>query len=195
MANSKGKKRERKRLQDLGLGWLFQVHPEPVSRKQKVFRRSWQVLLFLLTLIGLVYLWPWLSISPDDSVDPTVPYKTMFSVVNDGFIPATTVSAKCIMTFKASSESITDLNTWDNTINTGVFAPFLPHNHRETIPCFRHFDDFLFGNRPFDPLHYRSGALLRITIRYQILFILPKNQTFDFQSYLDANGKHHWEYH
>ncbi len=147
-------------------------------------------------LITLLEAYPWLSVQIDDSLDLHDPSKTLFSVINEGYIPIANVSATCVIGYKASTPHM-DADVRDNLLDIPVFASWLNHAGRATIPCMEYYDRALY-TPTIEPFTFQGGATLKLIVNYHFFHldfdIFARHQTFKFQTVLGPDKSSHWEY-
>lgn len=136
-------------------------------------------------LITLLEGWPWLTVEKDVFLDPYNPYSELFVVVNTGYVPATHLTAECIVNFDMPNGGyIHNARSF-----SGEFASYLEHENRATLPCFR-----TIGGR----ISMNPGATLGISVTYAFPYLnvplLRRSQTFKFSTVASPNGAVQWQY-
>lgn len=148
MANSRGRRKQRRALREAG---LRRPPPPPASPPpaqpppspspspylgaifrvlKRLPRWIYVSITVVVIIIGLMQSYPWLSIQKDESLDPTNPFQTKFSVSNDGYIPIFELSAVCVVGFETDH----GIKVSNSTVHTNYFAWHLGHSDRATIP-------------------------------------------------------------
>src|ERR1700683_16890 len=110
MANSRGRRKLRKQLQEAGLGSLLVLpSPIPAPKTPPFWKRVLAVGSAFLgvagALITIAGSYPWLSVDRGDLIDPTNPFSELFEVRNDGYIPVTHLDALCVANFSSSGNT------------------------------------------------------------------------------------------
>jgi hypothetical protein len=135
----------------------------------------------------LFVLYPWLSISEDHSYNQTNPFDTQFSVTNEGFIPATHLTAICDSAFAWQNLDDPAKNFPLHTTATyAEFSSILHYKGKYSLPCNR---NVVTNGHPLT-----ADSFLNITITYKLLAILPRSQVFHFRTIRWWNGTYHWLY-
>lgn len=199
MANSRGRRKLRRLLQEAGLGHLLKPL-EPAAeggtdgtdqRKPGLFRRirlgGWLLLGVLATAITLLEGYPWLSITQDYGLNENNPYQTMFYVTNEGYLPADDLRATCTEAMGDSARNDWNFNTGDEE----QFADRLYHSGRATLPCYRH----IVMKGPW-PRFVRTQLSVKV-IYYVWPLTCPfctRHQTFRMEGASDEHGKMHWAF-
>ncbi|MEO6981623.1 MAG: hypothetical protein ABI072_00735 [Edaphobacter sp.] len=166
-----------------------QANPKPVALYRKVLTCVAKPIVSIPGSLGLliayVALWPQLSINQDFSFDTKNAFNTSFSVVNEGILPLTDLSATCIGGFTMhSGEFSGDFGT---TADYSGFAKELTFKHRVSLPC-NH--NVVANGHSLEP-----GATLAVRVRYRILGLpIPRPQTFNFKAIAGTDGRLYWQY-
>jgi hypothetical protein len=198
MANSRGRRKARRMLQEAGL-WPppKRLAPPPAEQHAPFWKRIVAGLSGLLalfaTLVTLAYGYPWLSIEEGGLLDSNNPYSELWTVTNHG-IPIWPVEALCITSFTTSR----GLSVQDNRFITSV-ALYLGHEQSATAPCFNSAEVHPGGQRQrlvgasIDDT-VRSGSLI-IIVSYGILGLKrwPRHQTFHYVSVQGADNILRWQ--
>jgi len=177
-------------------GKSAQQSPKPPERIQttpsaNLFRATgrwgWFVLSLVVALLALYEAIPQLSVDEGVSLDAKNPYSSLFSVANEGYIPATNLNALCEMSF-------TD-NHGNNFGYVGTssphFADRLDHAGRSTLPCFKSVG--LKGQ-----VALTTVGDLKVTVEYSVWplpnELLARHQQFHFKAIAGPDGQTHWTY-
>lgn len=194
MANSRGRRRLRRQLQEAGLGHLLETPSQrsPTINASQTSPPFWKrIPAWIYALLGglaivvtLLEGYPWLSVEEGPILEPHNPLSEMFQVVNGGYVTVTDLDAHCIVTM----ESTHHVSFNDSGFNFPGFANYLAHDGRTTIPCFR----------SIRGLEFLDGSKLDIVITYAMFHanikFLRKSQTFHFKSVADRQGLLHWQF-
>lgn len=144
----------------------------------------WVALVVLATVITLLEGYPWLSVEEGARLDERNPYSTLFSVTNEGYIPATDFDSDCSLSFTDNERS-----NFNTTVVNHHFAQRLNHAGKATLPCFR---SVLLGQYAS---FTRVGDLTE-TVTYSLypfsFKFLRKRQVFRFSAVSGQDGKMHW---
>jgi|SRR6185312_10480314 len=187
MANGKDRRKIRRLLQEVGLGWLLKIQEKPVKLHfwQKIPRWIYASLVGFSLLIAVLQSYPWLTVHEGTALDPQNPYTILWDVENDGYIPITNLTADCIP--GALRVPSAHAGMGGMTLSFG-FADYLGHSGSATVPCFRIFDNHGANVTP--------GQTFTVRIEYAFLYLnLPKlrrSQTFVFESMRLRNGPYRW---
>jgi hypothetical protein len=209
MANSKGRRKLRRQLQEAGLGHLLQSAPpspqssglssgkgnDPPRRRfsvsgilGKIPAASWVILVFLATAMTLLEGYPWLSVSRGATLDPANPLSLMFDVKNEGYSPAESLDADCTFWFEMIGTGMSG-HASDVTTPFPNFADTLYHSGTATLPCFRS----IGLSRNALPL---ASADVRVKVSY---FVWPffcsfckRHQTFRFKGAVSGDLPMQW---
>jgi len=189
MANSRGRRKLRRMLQEAGLGSLLKPPSSvPIAGSTRFFKRipRWVYACAAVFAIAVTLLqaYPWLSLQQSGFLDASNPYSEMFDLVNDGFIPIANLDAVCTN----QDAQLGAVHYGNNSLMVTHFADYLWHDGRVTAPCFHLFE--VTGAR------FKSGAKFKIEIIYAFwLFDYPRlrrSQSFYFESVAGPDGAHHW---
>ena len=197
MANSRGRRKLRRMLQEAG---LTLPQPPPAKPPQQRFANIWVVLKkiprwsyffagILAVLVGIVQGYPWLSIEEGYLLDPSNPYSELFVVKNTGYIPVTHLDALCNLNFTTNAGGEMRMAKPGFGFMFPDFADSLGHEDKRTPPCFR-----VVGTSE----GVKEGATLVITITYSLwkfnARVFRRSQTFRFRSVSATDGSQHWEF-
>lgn len=191
VGSTMGKRRKSKRVPIKKRTTNVESQPRLLLKAWKSIPSSirWSVVT-LTALITLLQGFPWLSIEEQSFLNPSNPYSQMFKVVNTGYIPITSVTAKCKSSFTANGSTIRNINLDSLAISHSNFADYLAHEGAATIPCF---DDIVLND-----VRTSKGATLEIEVTYAFyhvnLHFLRKSQIFRFQTAVGGDGNSHWVY-
>ncbi len=164
--------------------------------RQPAWRKlpRWLLSVFsvLVAGVGLLILYPSLSINQDYSIDTVFPYNTSFSVTNDGFWPIADLSVICGADFTMlpwptnhPDKSSMDLHT--ETSEYKDFPRLLAYKHRITVPC--NHNVIANGHR------IAPGAKLQIKTTYRLAWTnLKVHETFEFRTIEGWYGQQFWQY-
>jgi hypothetical protein len=125
---------------------------------------------------------PHLSIQEDFPVDPSNPYSESFSIENEGFLPATDLSADC----RINMSNAPNRKMNSNMVVDHVAAK-VPYKRRISLPC----DRFMsYPNMILD----QPGVLI-INVTYFVAGTpLTRMQSFKFETTQQADGTYRWLY-
>ena len=207
MANSKGRRKLRRQLQEAGLGHLLTpplasqsgtlqvVHANAGDSRRRfsllsVLRKmpfwAWLVVIALTTGITLLEGFPWLSVEEGARLDDRNPYSTLFSLTNEGYFPVTNLSVVCELTFVDNRYS----DFHERSIRDG-FAEKLNHSDKATIPCF---DSVAIDQNT----SFRSVGDLTATVAFSVYPFYSnrfrRHRTFRFRAVPGPDGRMHWTY-
>ena len=193
MANSKGKRKLRRMLQEAGLSLPLRPPTQPAAPTSTLLWKRIPKWLYgcavILTIaITLLTDYQWLHIEKDSSLNPTSPFSQFLVIANGGYIPLTGLDAECGFSTelkgKVSGEISSGHDIWRG------FAHSLPHDGRATVPC-----------RPIwsgRDVQFPDGAIFEINITYAYyhlnLGFLRRSQDFHFTSIVGSDGSQHWQY-
>ncbi len=173
-------RREREKLQ------RQTVKPSPPSRawlflKQvpKAFYGAICVVAVFVGLLGLLVLYPWLSLEQGERLRPTDPFGIMLNISNEGFLPLRDVSISCGLDF-----TMTDGLSFKNvSVQYDHFAESLPFKHKLSLPCHR-------AAKVFTEI---AEVHLHVIVSYNI-WRLPgrRNQDFLLTGVKDIHNDWHW---
>lgn len=136
-------------------------------------------------IVGLLVLYPWLSIERDFSSDPSNPFTENFYVVNEGYVTAKNIRIACVRNYDIGTEMFRDINEEDRD---KVIIENLAYKRKASIPCtpreMIRTDPILITN-----------ATMNVVVIYQIGWIpFKRAQSFPFHLTTDSSGKYHWLY-
>jgi hypothetical protein len=193
MANSRDRRRLRRMLAEAGLLLLPKTPVPPpampthsrLSILSKVPKSTYALVVAIATVVGLLVLYPWLSIEQDFSSNTSNPFTENFSITNEGYVSAKHIYMRCVRSFDVGTGHIGNVSEEpDRTMLTES----LPYKHKLSLPCTPH--EFIVT----DPLPYRNGTFT-IVIWYEIGWVpFERAQVFKFQLVTDEAGKYHWLY-
>jgi hypothetical protein len=134
----------------------------------------------LAVLVGLLVLYPWLSLEQGERLRPMDPFGIVLNVSNDGYIPMTDVSVVCAFDMvDEMGNTFTDVSG-----RFGHVAKSLPFRHRLSLPCFKAVS--LEGVRP-------RQVKLKAIVSYDIWhFPFRRTQEFILKGEPDSRGEWHW---
>src|ERR1700732_580703 len=101
MANSKGRRKLKRMLQEAGLGSLLAIPAQPTQppASKSILRRTLYCLYWFCSIcaiaIGISQGYPWLRLERDYSLNPSNPFAQRWLLVNGGYIPLTDLDADC----------------------------------------------------------------------------------------------------
>jgi len=130
-------------------------------------------------LVGLLVLYPWLSLEQGERLRPTDPFGIMLNVSNEGFLPLRDIGIDCGLNISMSGGgSIKNIAP-----SFPHFADSLSFKHKLSLPCFR--AAMIFSDI--------AEVHLRVIISYNI-WQLPgrRNQEFFLTGVKDFNNDWHW---
>jgi hypothetical protein len=159
----------------------------------------WVYLLLVLLTLAVTSLqgYPWLSIQRDDSLSSTNPFRTTFSIANEGYIPITDIDVDCTMSFSGENAAV---RVFDNTLGFEGFARQLVHGDRITLPCFQAINEMsqTINGVDFDNPKNFQHCGLTISISYALVYVnfkrLRRSQNFNFATELADDHSLHWVY-
>jgi hypothetical protein len=190
MGSSHDRRRTRRALQAAGLGHLFQLPkqapPKPTLRNRLPWKRLSTIVIGIISLmsaiVGLVALWPWLSIQDAFLYDQGNPYSASLYIENNGLLPVTDIGVVCSGNFKVG-----DLDFSNAAARFPTFAKRLSHGGRLSLPC-NHM-------MRVPPHSIPKGSEYTVSITYRLLGLeLHQPQDFKFRLDTDAKGEYHWIY-
>jgi hypothetical protein len=210
MANSRGRRKLKRLLQEQGLSVPLKVpvidappaalpppppkHPSRWNRIPwgKVPGWCWTLIVIFSVLITVLEAYPWLSIQRDDSLDPSNPYATTFIVTNDGYLPITDLDVICDPEVVYNQRGMGYFSVSENDMHFPPFSSYLAHSEKTTLPC-------------FDVLNMDTGmasgirkANLTVTVTYAFIHPnikpLRRSQRFSFHGVKGKDGSWHWIY-
>jgi hypothetical protein len=144
-------------------------------------------ILSAIAVIGFVLLlWPRITVTPSDPVDPTNALSTLFTIANSGFIPLRKVSAALgLGEIQPVGKPLDSDVGFDSP---GGLAPVAWSNHSLDV-------DDSYTISPFDIIHAYGDrqAAIQIVVQYN-LWLLPRTFTrrFRFETRRQSNGKLYW---
>jgi len=168
----------------------------PKQTNQRIWKKFprwlWTIFSVLVASVGLLALYPSLSINEDYSFDTMFPYNTSFSITNEGFWPIADLSITCSADFTMlpwtsdpSDKSRMDLHTQDSEYKN--FAKILTYKHRLTLPC--NHNVVANGHR------IAPGAKLHIKAVYRLFGTnLHLHKTFELRTVEGWYGRQFWQY-
>jgi hypothetical protein len=199
MANSNGRRKLRRQLQKAGLGEMLEtLRQKPATKPPWTFSRVFGLIptwvRWFLSVFGvavaLVQLRPSLNLQKDESLSPNNPYRTMFVVANDGYIPITNIVVTCLSNSGGNKFKIS---------NSGMTIPIegtFGHNRHFTLPCTN-----LINGTPdsLDAFKLPRGskfdqAELTVYIHYSFLGAFNHSEKFLLKAEPADNGSLHWAY-
>ncbi len=162
---------------------------------KEIPRSAWAAFGAILSVVvGILSLYPALSINEDYSFDTMFPYNSSFSITNEGFWPISDLSATCSADFvmrpwpsplHPNDKSSMNLQTRDDEYKD--FAKKLIYKGRVTLPC-NH--NVVANGHYIDP-----GAKLNVIVTYRFLGThIRRHQTFNFRTVRGWNGQSYWQY-
>jgi hypothetical protein len=174
------KKRKKKGRPPLPLPALLPPPPQPrATGRARAVRFVGSALAVVGLIIGLLQVYPWLSIQEGAMLNPGNPYSELFTISNQGYIALTDLDARCTINLATPHGSISNSGaTYTN------FAGYLSHGIPATIPCFR----------MISATQIASGSRLDVTISYAFYHLagLRRHQTFHFQNIVGSDHIPHW---
>jgi hypothetical protein len=167
-------------------------HQERKPIWKKVPGWLWALVTACGVVVGLLVLYPSLSINEDFSFDQVFPYNSSFSITNEGYWPIANLSAACSADFtmlpwdvSPSNKSSMNLHTEDD--NHKDFSKELRYKQRVTVPC--NHNVVANGHR------IAPGAKLKVTIGYRFAGTnIHRSQTFNFRTVMGSQGQSYWQY-
>ena len=203
MANSKGRRKRRRALQEAGLYMPPEIPPVPPpiplprapeapnSLLRQVRERSGKWVGSFVGLIALIVAidqwYPWLSVQQNYMVKSSNPYTESFSITNEGYAIITDLDADCLINTYIPGFG---QSTNNHLFNDG-FKDELGHASKVTVPCQSAY--LITGNN-----RVPVGSTLDIRISYYYyhlhLWHLKPHQDFHFISVIDDEGNEHWNF-
>ena len=191
VATSKERRKSRRALQRAGQPLPPDTSPRTPSKPppktlwKRIPGKVWGGIAAAAALVAFACLYPVLSIEEDFALNSLNPYETMFSVSNEGFLPATHLTSTCIINTDVKTNHSRFAMRDSGSVNVN-FVPVLFYKHRQTIPCFHTLR--MTGE-------FGKDSTLRIEISYGVLWLpVHKPQTFNFVVVQAADGSYHWQY-
>jgi hypothetical protein len=195
MANSKGRRKRKRLLQEQGLSVPLK---SPVKRQSpqpsiSLWRRTLRWVTGAGTFVGLVIAifgaYPWLSLQEGGFLQPNNGLSEMWILENTGYIPITNLDASCGLNVHFSDSDTVRADLHDMTFTYLKFAEYLGHSRTVTIPCFQSTD--IAGG-----LYLATGSNLDVAIRYSYYHLnfaaLRRTQKFHFVSIVGPDRVQHW---
>ena len=188
MASSSERRRKRRLLLRSDL-WPLQpntIKQQPATPKKIWWHRTWGWMVtgvgLVAAIVSLLVLYPWLSIDDDFSYEKANPFATSFYVVNEGFLPAQDLSARCVATFNFGTNIVKD-----GGASFSHFASRLAYKRRQSLPC--------NSTMSIHGGSISEGSTFIVIIFYRIAFLrIPRSQEFRFKLAKSEDGQYHWLY-
>jgi hypothetical protein len=194
MANSKERRKLRRMLKEAGLLPPPPPPAQPPSNGMKEKYPAWwrripkwiyAGIAGTAAVVGLLVLYPWLSIELSSPSDSSNPFTENFNVVNEGFISAMNVSAYC--TRDADFGIGVTLRGVHEEDSRTILSPSLDYKRKVTIPCTP--EEMIKGMPPI------RSANLTISVWYAVGWLpLQRQQDFKFRLTRDVGGQYRWLY-
>jgi hypothetical protein len=196
MANSKGRRKLKRLLQEQGLSLPQKVPSIPQSPQssikwwKRIPRRTYALVGVFGLAITLFEGYPWLSLHEGGFLQPNNGLSEMWILQNDGYIPITNVGATCTSDAHfSSSQNSAILHLHNGSFAYANFAEYLGHDGTVTLPCFQVMDID-------EQLHLKTGSNLTVAIDYAFYHlnfaVLRRTQKFHFVSIVGSDQVQHW---
>jgi hypothetical protein len=144
---------------------------------------TWLVLVVVATAITLLEGYPWLDIQKDEILSPSNPYRNLLIIVNQGYIPISSVEVVCIVNVWAGRRSGANNVGFLNTV-LGTYW----HEGKFTVPC-AHVG---INKAPV------ILAKMTITVSYAVFGLkfrfLRGQQTFHVEALRADDGSYRWTF-
>ncbi|MDQ3749668.1 MAG: hypothetical protein M3367_11780 [Acidobacteriota bacterium] len=137
----------------------------------------------IVGIIGGVQLSPRVSVSSNESLDPSTPFSSPFIVSNEGLLPIYDVEFQCDI---KNVEAMNNINLGGfNTVGTAKIIPIINPAGKETTQC---------AQGLFAPTSGQfENADVSIVVSYRVYWIpLSQTRKFRFVTRKDKSGQLHW---
>ena len=150
-----------------------------VNQLRKIPKSIYFFFSLFVALVGLLALWPWLSIEQAQRLRPKDPFGIILNVSNEGYLPLTNISVSCNFNLKTSGGAVIQ----NATVDFEHVSETLAYKHKLSLPCTRAANIEV-------PL---KEVDLKVKISYKIwVFPARRIQEFSFVGTPDSRGAWYW---